>query len=241
VTSGKQTVWEQFNFQFWQVHDNGHNSCGPTMSNQDIASFDPIFWFFHCNLDRLWLQWQRNVKATTLAGFKSTCKGSTAWIDIPALGVLPPFPEHAADAIILSEVDYAPPPSAGAALMAFENLTGHVPAAKRFRLDGSSTVSIRVKDIDRSGIPGTFVVHLMADGQEVARQAFFQPVEPRVCPNCSENAKVSVELRVPAEAVQGKQLSVELHVPSQKEAGTRFPLSKAGDPTINARLLMQEE
>jgi tyrosinase len=233
----RQSVWEQFNRTFWGAHDSGHDSCGPTMSNQDISAFDPVFWFYHCNLDRVWLQWQRSVGATTLAGFKSHCQGSTAWLDVAVLGVLPPFDGHAADTINVPDVDYQPP-RAGAMVMSFENKTGNIAAAKRFRIDSGEPLSIRVKDINRAGIPGTFVVHLLADGKEVARQAFFQPTDPGVCPNCSENAKVAIDFRVPSAKVVDKELSVEIHVPSQKAIGTRFPLSKAGNPTINVRHLI---
>jgi len=246
VTALKQSVWEQFNRTFWQAHDNGHVSCGTTMENQDISAFDPVFWFFHCNLDRIWLQWQKSVNATTVAGFKSTCQTSTAWLDVPALGALPPFANNSADAVAFTEVDYAPPPAAAALMaeaapMAFENKTGNIAASKRFRIDSSAPLSVRVKDIDRSGIPGTFVVHLLADGKEVARQAFFQPTEPRVCPSCKEEAKVAVDLRVDPAKILDKQLSVELHVPGQRDIGTKFPLSQAGQPTINVRHLVEGE
>ena len=237
VLSLRQSIWEQFNSNFWRAHDNGHVSCGTTMENQDISAFDPVFWFFHCDLDRIWLQWQRSVGATTLAGFKSTCRGSTAWLDIPAFGALPPFAGHAADTIDFPEVDYAPPGKEVMA-MGFENKTGNIAAAKRFRLDSAAPLSIRVKDIDRSGIPGTFVVHLLADGKEVARQAFFQPTRPDICPSCSESAKVAIDFLVEPGKVLDKNLTVEVHVPGQRAIGTKFPLSKTGQPTINVRHLI---
>ncbi|MFP2904156.1 tyrosinase family protein [Pyxidicoccus sp. 3LFB2] len=233
-----QPVWEQFNRIFWGAHDNGHVSCGTTMENQDISAFDPVFWFFHCDLDRIWLEWQRGVDATTLAGFKSTCQTSTAWLDIPALGVLPPFSGNSADAIVFTEVDYAPPRK-GSPAMAFHNKTGNVSAKRRFRIDGATPLSIRVKDIDRSRIPGTFVVHLLANGKEVARQAFFQPTDPLICPNCSKEAKVPIDFLVHPSEVLDKELTVEIHVPGQRQIGTRFPLSKVGEPTINVRHLVE--
>lgn len=123
--------------------------------------------------------------------------------------------------------------------MGFENKTGNIAAAKRFRLDSAAPLSIRVKDIDRSGIPGTFVVHLLADGKEVARQAFFQPTKPDICPSCSENAKVAIDFHVAPGKVLDKNLTVEVHVPGQRAIGTKFPLSKAGQPTINVRHLIE--
>jgi tyrosinase len=244
ITSAlNQSVWEKFNQTFWGAHDNGHVSCGTTMENQDISAFDPVFWFFHCNLDRIWLDWQISVGATTLAGFKSTCQGSTAWLDIPALGALPPFDGRAADTISFPEVAYEPPPSRAreAVQMAFENKSGSVAAAKRFRLDSATPLSVRVKDIDRSGIPGSFVVHLLADGKEVARQAFFQPTDPRLCPSCSKEAKVPIDFHVAPDKILDKDLSIEIHVPGQRAIGTKFPISKAGSPTINVRHLIDGE
>lgn len=240
ASSMRQSTWEQFNRIFWAPHDNGHVSCGTTMENQDISSFDPIFWFFHCNLDRIWLDWQKAVGATTLAGFKSTCREPTTWLDVPALGVLPPFAGNSIFAITMADIAYDPP-AREAVAMTFENKVGHVNASKRFRIDGAAPLSIRVKDINRSGIPGSFVVHLLADGEEVARQAFFQPTDPGICPNCTENANISIDFRVEAGAVVDKELSIELHVPSQREIGTRFPLSKVGAPTINVRHLLDDE
>jgi tyrosinase len=240
-TALNQSFWEQFNSSFWRAHDNGHVSTGTTMENQDISAFDPEFWFFHCNLDRIWLQWQVAVGAQTLAGFKSTCRTSTAWLTVPALGALPPFDGVAADTISMPEIDYAPPRKQGAMAMTFENKTGNVDAAKGFRIDSSSPLSVRVKDINRAGIPGTFVVHLLADGKEVARQAFFQPTDPGICPNCSENAKVAVDFHVEPDKIMDKNLTVEIHVPGQRDIGTRFPLSKAGDPTINVRHMLDNK
>ena len=236
----RQQSWELFNFNFWQAHDNGHDSIGETMGNQDVSAFDPVFWFFHCNLDRLWLQWQRSIGATTVETFKSTCREPTEWLDIPAVGVLPPFPGHAADTIAMPEIDYAPPPQ-GAQVMAFENKTGNVAAAQRFRIDADAPLSVRVKDIDRSGISGSFVVRLLADGKLVARQSFFQPTAPELCPSCGEQEKVFVDFRVKSSDIVGKELSVEIHVPRQQEMGTQFPLSKAGKPTINVRHLLEGE
>ena len=138
----RQMHWETFNQMFWQAHDNGHVACGTTMENQDISSFDPIFWFYHCNLDRIWLQWQKTIGATTVAGFKSTCLEPTTWLDIPALGALPPFEGHAIDAITMAEVDYAAP-AKEAPTVAFENMSGNVPARADFRIDSASPLSIR--------------------------------------------------------------------------------------------------
>lgn len=52
-------------------HNNVHNICGGGgghMSNA-MSPLDPVFWVHHCNVDRLWAQWQDAGNRTpTLAG-----------------------------------------------------------------------------------------------------------------------------------------------------------------------------
>jgi hypothetical protein len=122
-----------------------------------------------------------------------------------------------------------------------ENKVGSVEATRRFSLKRSSPVSVRLKNVDRLNIPGSFVVHLLADGQPVAKNAFFQPSNPRECANCVKHGLVNIDFRLDPEQILDKTLSVEIEVPSRKDIGERFPLSQAGNPTINARLLLDDE
>ena len=149
-----------------------------------------------------------------------------------------PFTETAADAVVLSDVAYSPP-AWEMENVEFVNRAGNIRAGAKFRIDSSAPLSVRVKDIDRTAIPGTFVVHLLADGEEVAQQAFFQPTDPGACLNCSENAQVPIDFLVPADQIVDKELSIEIHVPDQEAIGSRFPMSKVGNPTINVRHLLE--
>src|SRR5829696_3016708 len=92
------------------AHDEGHGATGVTLTNADVASFDPIFWFFHANWDRLWWQWQQTMDATTLPTFRSTITGSTDFLEPPFNG-LPPFADTADKTIDLSAqgIAYAQP------------------------------------------------------------------------------------------------------------------------------------
>jgi tyrosinase len=47
------------------------------MSSPSAASFDPVFWFFHSNWDRLWWQWQVKVEGTDLNGLLTTIDRTT--------------------------------------------------------------------------------------------------------------------------------------------------------------------
>jgi hypothetical protein len=237
-----QSTWGEYNqggFQdfFDQGHDGGHVSIGPTMADQNIASFDPIFWFFHCNLDRLWLYWQVKLNATTLNGFKSTISpgSDTSWLEAP-FNQMQPFTETTVDGIInfASYDDLT-----GAAEM--ENKLGSVPASRKFSIKRAAPVSVRVKGIDRMSIPGSFVVNLLADGKPISKRAFFQPNIPRNCPNCKKKALVNIDFRIDPDQILDKALSVSIEVPNQQHMGPSFPLSEAGDPTVNVRLLIDEE
>jgi len=73
-------------------HDAVHGWVGGDMGSPEWAAFDPIFWFHHCNIDRLWAVWQddnpqatypRVVLDSALKGFAST---GADMIDHRALG-----------------------------------------------------------------------------------------------------------------------------------------------------------
>jgi hypothetical protein len=209
------------------------------MSDQNVASYDPVFWFYHCNIDRLFMQWQGTVGAMTLIGFESTLSGDIGWLS-PPFNVLTPWTQTIADSLDLG-ISYQVPPDAveGAAL---ENKLGSVDAARSFTIKRSSPVSVRVKGIDRLAIPGSFSVHLLADGEVIAKRGFFQPTRPRECETCVKNAIVNIDFRLDQEQILDRKLSVEIEpVAGFEDVGPRFPLSRAGNPTINARLLLEDD
>jgi tyrosinase len=41
------------------IHNSGHMWVGGSMMAMSSPN-DPVFWLHHCNIDRLWAQWQRN-------------------------------------------------------------------------------------------------------------------------------------------------------------------------------------
>ncbi|HEY1426465.1 MAG TPA: tyrosinase family protein [Caulobacteraceae bacterium] len=218
------------------AHDDGHDSCGPTMSDQDVAAYDPIFWFFHCNWDRLWESWQVLVGGTTVSGFTSTLAGDTDWL---ALG-LDPWTQTSDDTIPWPDTAYDQ--LAGQGTQMHPPIAGQALAANAFRLAATPRVSLRVKDIDRMNIPGTFVVWLLADGERIARRAFFQPRSPRTCATCQKLALVSVDFQLDQSLIAGKQLSISIVVPSLGSGDKAIlPLAEAGNPTINVRLLLTED
>ena len=53
------SVKDDFDGVLEQAHDNIHGWCGPDMANNSYAAFDPLFWSFHSNFDRLFETWIR--------------------------------------------------------------------------------------------------------------------------------------------------------------------------------------
>ncbi len=247
----KQSTWgasDLNGYQDWsiQAHDGGHGSIGPTMGNQRVASYDPVFWFYHCNLDRLWLSWQTIVHATTLAGFKSTLDTSADWL-APPFNALPPFnppefvPATTTDETIEFGVAYDELETVTTEDLALENTAGSLAADRRFAIKRATPVSVRVKGIDRLAIPGTFAVNLLADGEPIAKRAFFQPDQPRECEGCRKHALVNIDFRIDPEELLDRTLSVSIELLYADEDVRAFPLAQAGNPTINARLLLHDE
>jgi hypothetical protein len=50
---------DEFDGALEQAHDNLHGWTGPDMANNSYAAFDPLFWSFHANFDRLFETWLR--------------------------------------------------------------------------------------------------------------------------------------------------------------------------------------
>jgi hypothetical protein len=217
------------------AHDDGHVSCGSTMAQQDVAAFDPIFWFFHCNWERLFWSWQVNAAATTVEGFAQKLVDGGEWLAL----ALDPYADTTEQVVAYGDVTYEELDPGVPVMLA--NKVGHVDAASRFVIEPSSPVSIRVKDIDRMNISGSFIVRLLADGEPIARRAFFQPGSPRTCDTCQKKELISLDFHLPQEMVQGRELSIAIEVvaPREGEPALLAP-AMVGNPTINARLLLNE-
>jgi tyrosinase len=54
-----QSTFSSFTGSLEGVHGMVHVWVGGTMSMIPTAPADPIFWMHHCNIDRLWWQWQQ--------------------------------------------------------------------------------------------------------------------------------------------------------------------------------------
>lgn len=257
-----QTDWEDFH-GYWSgaphntiisAHDGGHVSIGPTMADQSVAAFDPIFWFFHCNWDRLFWNWQTAMEATNLNGLMTTINKQTdpqsySIFTNPVLESLMMKPFSAAplnlttlsivDSVNSLDVGYENP--AGAAVVAM------TPKAKTESLasDGffvrSDLVNVTVQGLDRLKIPGSFSVHLLRDGERIASKGFFQPNEVEKCENCVENAIAHFDFELPLKAVSKGKLEVAVEPLNKSFVGDRFPAKLMGNPTVDVHFLVRNE
>lgn len=255
-----KTDWEDFN-GFWgdagydtiiAGHDSGHNSIGPTMQDQGVAAFDPVFWFFHCNWDRLFWKWQTLMIATDLNGLISTISKETDPISYqlftdPALETLNPFttnpPKVNTTTIIDSvnglDVAYQDPPSTTEVTM-LPKTKATALASEQFFVH-TKRVNVRVSGVNRLKIPGSFNVHLLKDGQTIASRGFFQPVEVEKCETCVQNAIVHFDFELPLETVADGKLGVWVEPLKTSFIGDRFPNKLMGNPTVEVRFLLSTE
>ena len=240
--------WERFNG--WdagrtqdgiiRAHDSGHGACGPTLSNQDIAAFDPMFWFFHANWDRLWWKWQQHYRAMTLSGFRTHLAGSSEWLDDPVLNALTPFDVTSAQMIDsrMLGVEYSHP--VDEAPVSFSAMRfGSRLAADAFSIMATKKASIRVKNIDRLEIPGSFDVVLHVGEKTVGRQAVFQSTTPKHCATCRKNALVSIDFVVNQDDLHDGNVRVTIEMLRETKFGREFPLAACGNPSVNVRLLLE--
>lgn len=255
-----KTDWEDFHGYFAKAayntiiaaHDGGHVSIGPTMADQNVAAFDPVFFFFHANWDRLFWEWQNSMGATDLNGLLSTINQTTDLpsyqiFTIPVLEKLNPFSTAPLNLTTLSiinsvtslDVDYEEPQSAKPLKFAAKTLRASS-AASKFEVH-PDLVNVRVQGLNRLKIPGSFSVHLQKDGKTIASKAFFQPNDADKCENCVENAVVHFDFELPLEEVRDGKLGVWVEPVNKDFVGDRFPNKMMGNPTVEVHLLLSNE
>jgi tyrosinase len=254
-----KTDWEDFHGLFAgamnntiiAAHDGGHVSIGDTMADQDVAAFDPVFWFFHANWDRLFWKWQQQMQATNLNGLLSTINQnkdplSYQIFTVAPLETLAPFTANLQlntlaiiDSANSLDVDYQEPPAA-AELTMLPKVQRAIAASQQFSVQ-TEKVNVRVEGLNRLKIPGSFKVHLLKDGKPIASRAFFQPSEVEKCETCVNNAVVHFDFELPLEAVQGGKLGVWVEPVNKKVVGDRFPNKLMGNPTVDVRFLLTTE
>ncbi len=222
------------------AHNTGHGICGDTIAIPDTAAFDPLFWFFHCNWDRLWWQWQRNAGVQRLSDFRDLMSQSgedTAWLDDPVIGLIEPFgisSEPTIDSIQLG-VDYELPPQVGAEPM-FNVWTAGRGATEGVTLAHTPKVMVRLEGFERLGIPGSVLIELLAGDKVVASNYIFQSTVPENCPTCRKLGRVDIDFEIERNVIEGHEVTARVTCVGSKGVRTPVALADCGHPNLSVRM-----
>ncbi len=222
------------------AHDSGHGVCGRTLSVPNTASFDPLFWFFHCNWDRLWWQWQRNADVQDLPKFKALMASTgedARWLDDPVIGLIEPFgvlSKVTIDSIELG-VDYELPPAPDEMLVASHRFSGSA-AVESVSIAPAPTVMVRLEGFERLGIPGAVLIELLAGEEVTSARYIFQSTVPENCPTCRERGRVDLDFEVDREAITGAKINMRVTCVGANGERTPVPLKECGNPILSVRL-----
>lgn len=208
------------------------------MGENDTAGLDPIFFFHHCHVDRMFWLWQQRHNSTgtieIIEGYPGTNsvdnQGPTpgvppnSWLDIDS--PLAPFVHADGTAMtsrdcvnIETQLGYtygpgsldelATPPAAAAA-------AGE--AAPGVGVVGGPKQVISVRGINRTKIPGSFLVsaYVNVDGERhhVGTESVLSRWHVEGCMNCQTHLEAKAHFHVPQEVagtVRPEQIEVELH------------------------------
>jgi tyrosinase len=101
-------------------------------------------------------------------------------------------------------------------------------------------VNVRVEGLDRAGIPGSFKVHLLKDGQRIASRFMFQPSAGADPIEASDaNRFAHFDFLLPIDAVADGRLSVEVEPLETSTTGERVPPELMGHPTMSVYLMLE--
>lgn len=66
VATSSYPLFEDFSRTLEEASREFRAWAGGHLNDDDYAAYDPLFWFHHANLDRLWARWQESHSAATL-------------------------------------------------------------------------------------------------------------------------------------------------------------------------------
>jgi tyrosinase len=101
-------------------------------------------------------------------------------------------------------------------------------------------VNVAVEGIDVAGIPGSFKVHLLKDGQRIASRFMFRPsagADPIEADAASRLAHF--DFLLPIDAVADGTLSVEVEPLEPSTPGERIPPGSIGHPMMSVYLMLE--
>ena len=236
----QQPLWEHFT-GWWpskktlkmatmNAHNQAHNMAGVTMRDSLYSPFDPIFWFYHCNWDRVFWGWQKTHGTISLESFERSLTEPASWVrQGEGLGLVP-FQIKDGEVIVVNMKDEderkltcssADVLDATLFGIAYDTIP-HISPENKIELVVSSSLPVNLKtklspysvvqvtNVNRLNIEGNFEVLLEADGKVISILGFLQANNPNSCSNCKSAAIVSFEFHVLTSEIADKELRVKI-------------------------------
>jgi tyrosinase len=204
------------------------------MGENDTAALDPIFFFHHCHVDRMFWLWQQRHNSTgtleIMEGYPGTNsvdnQGATpgvppnSWLNIDS--PLAPFlrpdgtPVTSQDCVnIETQLGYTYGPGS---LDEPATPSGTAPTVGPAADVGAPKQVISVRGINRTQIPGSFLlsafVNVDGQRQHVGTESVFSRWHVEGCMNCQTHLEAKAHFAVPREVaseVKPEHVEVELH------------------------------
>ena len=226
------------------------------MGQQDVASFDPIFFLHHCNVDRVFWIWQKIHDQTS--SFHITADkcdpGTNADKQGPSPGQQPgqpldmatplvPFLKgdgtwYTSNDVIDIEKQLGYTYSYGSLASEAMAIRGEINQSKKHRV-------LEVSNIDRSKFQGSFVVvayHLSRERRvPIGYKVVFSRWNMKRCRNCQRHLNISLVFSladVPESATKTENFAIEVlaHDPCTAfQTKETMPLEKEGGPKLEIK------
>jgi len=215
------------------------------MLTVEYTAFDPIFWFSHCDYDRLLWEWQRRRNATDVIGLTNTFKRNDlieGYLREPMI----PWEDKKFEQMVnirslkINETETG----IGYGLGSFHADDSRLHIIKPIPLTSISPIAfslkavsaeyvVWIKKIDRRFIVGSFNVILYSQKSEsapkekVGSKFFFQLEDTMKCTRCQEKALVDFGFTV--SEIHGHIFSIEIYTAKDNE---KVLLDRIGNPVL---------
>lgn len=205
------------------------------MGENDTAGLDPIFFFHHCHVDRMFWLWQQRHGCTDdleiIPGYPGTntvdSQGPTpgvapnAWLDLDS--PLAPFrrpdgePVTSRDCINIADLGYDYGPGS------LEDGGAALTAAAR---DETPQRLVTVRGLNRAGVRGSFLISAFAevDGtrHHLGSEAVLSRWHVEGCMNCQTHLEARAHFAIPHERIAHDDVQIEVHTRPANEGPPAF-------------------
>ena len=235
--------------QVEHAHDDMHNLLGTNAYNPhtkqngtgdmyypEYTAFDPIFWFMHCDYDRLLFEWQRINNALTVDGLRKTFREK----DKELLYLESPM--HPWNKVIFKDLV-----SGGGVSYdkgSYSDRSVIKPQPRHFLGLTNSVVTVKpgaeivIRNFDRTKINGSFTIYVFkeSNGEKkiVGEKFFFQRMDSKLCPSCNENALMNFGFLLKESPKPGDKFSFKVEASNEN-----IPLRQLGNLVLSVHQIIQ--